>query len=146
MHMHVKQQPGDRSNSTMGRTFSLDGDFDTSLLWLERAASISPHFAQGGYARAWAETLAGSGLKGRKHADPAMRLSPLDPLYYGMLGTRAFSHMMLVRTPRRQSGPSARHAHCRCPRADRAGRCAAVAHSIAGDDSRTAHWASDVRA
>ena len=29
----------------------------------------------------------------REHVDLAIRLSPLDPLFYGMLGTRAFTHM-----------------------------------------------------
>src|SRR5690606_17273998 len=80
-------------NFTMGRTFWLAGELESSLTWLERATSISPNFAQGVYACAWAETLAGRGLEGRAHVDLAMRLSPLDPLYYAMLGTRAFTHM-----------------------------------------------------
>lgn len=29
----------------------------------------------------------------RRRVDPAQRPSPLDPLFYAMLGTRAFSHM-----------------------------------------------------
>ncbi|HET6599968.1 MAG TPA: winged helix-turn-helix domain-containing protein, partial [Burkholderiaceae bacterium] len=81
-------------NFTMGRSFWLEGDLDSSLAWLERATAISPNYAQGIYARAWTETLAGRASEGRGHADLAMRLSPLDPLYYGMLGTRAFSHMV----------------------------------------------------
>ena len=131
-------------NFTMGRTFWLDGDLDTSLLWLERATSISPHYAQGIYARAWTETLAGSGLEGRQHVDLAMRLSPLDPLYYGMLGTRAFSHMMLG-----EDTEAARWAE-RAARSPGAhvliALIAAVAHSIAGDERRAAHWAANVRA
>ncbi|HEY1706834.1 MAG TPA: winged helix-turn-helix domain-containing protein, partial [Rhizomicrobium sp.] len=81
-------------NFTMGRTYWLKGDLEGSLAWLERATLISPNYAQGIYARAWTETLAGRGIDGRRHADLAMRLSPLDPLYYAMLGTRAFSHMV----------------------------------------------------
>ena len=80
-------------NFTMGRTFWLEGDLESGLAWLERATSISPNYAQGIYARAWTETLAGRSREGREHVDLAMRLSPLDPLYYGMLGTRAFAHM-----------------------------------------------------
>jgi tetratricopeptide (TPR) repeat protein len=94
-------------NFTMGRCFWLVGDLDSSLPWLERATSISPNYAQGIYARAWTESLSGRGVEGREHVDLAMRLSPLDPLYYGMLGTRAFAHLALGRIAPRRSGPSA---------------------------------------
>ena len=46
---------------TMGRTFWLEGDLESSLVWLERATSLSPNYAEGIYARAWADTLAGRG-------------------------------------------------------------------------------------
>ncbi len=131
-------------NFTMGRTFWLSGDLEGSLAWLERATSISPNYAQGIYARAWTETLAGRGLAGRAHVDLAMRLSPLDPLYYGMLGTRAFSHMV--------QGEDAEAAGW----AERAARSpgahvliamvATAAHALAGDEARAASWAADVRA
>ena len=130
-------------NFTMGRTFWLEGDLDRSLRWLERATSISPNYAQGIYARAWTETLAGSGLEGRAHVDLAMRLSPLDPLHYAMLGTRAFTHMIL--------GEDAAAAQW----AERAAQSpgahvliamiAAAAHGLAGDEPRAAHWAAAVR-
>ncbi len=130
-------------NFTMGRTFWLQGDLDRSLGWLERATSISPNYAQGIYARGWTETLAGRGLEGRGHVDLAMRLSPLDPLYYAMIGTRAFSHLML--------GEDAEAAGW----AERAARSpgahvliamiASVAHTLAGDDTRAAGWAANVR-
>lgn len=130
-------------NFTMGRSFWLDGDLASALVWLERATSISPNYAQGIYARAWTETLAGQGIEGRRHVDLAMRLSPLDPLYYAMLGTRAFTHMLL--------GEDAEAAAW----AERAARSpgahvliamiAAAAHSLAGDQARAAAWAANVR-
>jgi TolB-like protein len=80
-------------NFTMGRSFWLEGDLERGLSWLERATSLSPNYAQGIYALAWTEALAGKEKQGRKHVDLAMRLSPLDPLYYAMLGTRAFTHI-----------------------------------------------------
>jgi TolB-like protein len=130
-------------NFTMGRTFWLEGDLDSSLAWLERATSISPNYAQGIYARAWTETLAGRGLNGREHVDLAMRLSPLDPLYYAMLGTRAFTHMVM--------GEDAEAADW----AERAARSpgahvlialiAVAAHALAGDEIRAASWAANVR-
>jgi DNA-binding winged helix-turn-helix (wHTH) protein/Tfp pilus assembly protein PilF len=130
-------------NFTMGRTFWLTGELATALAWLERSTTLSPNYAQGVYACAWTETLAGRGLAGREHVDLAMRLSPLDPLHYAMLGTRALSHLTLVE--------HADAAHW----ADRAARSpgahvliamiAAAAQSLAGDEERAAHWAANVR-
>jgi TolB-like protein len=130
-------------NFTMGRTFWLEGDLERSLAWLERATSISPNYAQGIYARAWTETLAGRGLDGRSHVDLAMRLSPLDPLYYAMLATRAFTHMVM--------GEDAEAADW----AERAARSpgahvlialiAVAAHVLGGDEIRAASWAANVR-
>jgi tetratricopeptide (TPR) repeat protein len=77
----------------MGRSFWLKGDLDRALAWLERATSLSPNYAQGIDARAWAETIAGDALNGREHLDLAMRLSPLDPLYYAMLSARSLTHI-----------------------------------------------------
>lgn len=129
---------------TMGRCFWLEGDLEGSLPWLERATSISPSYAQGIYARAWTESLAGRALQGRRHVDFAMNLSPLDPLYYAMLGTRAFTHMAL--------GEDLEAADW----ADRAARSpgahvlismvAVAGHALAGDATRAAWWAARVRA
>lgn len=129
---------------TLGRSYWLEGDLDTSLQWLQRATALSPHYAQGLYAQAWTETLAGRGLEGRAHVDLALRLSPLDPLHYGMLGTRAFTHMML--------GEDTEAALW----AERAARdpgahvliamLAASAHALAGQMEPAARWAAQVRA
>jgi TolB-like protein len=130
-------------NFTMGRTFWLQGDLDRSLGWLERATSISPNYAQGIYARGWTETLAGRGLEGRGHVDLAMRLSPLDPLHYAMIGTRAFSHLM-VGEDAEAAGWAERAA--RSPGAHvLIAMIASVAHTLAGDDTRAAGWAGNVR-
>ncbi|MEO7206565.1 MAG: winged helix-turn-helix domain-containing protein [Steroidobacteraceae bacterium] len=130
-------------NFTMGRTFWLEGDLESSLAWLERATSISPNYAQGIYARAWTESLAGRGIEGRRHVDFAMRLSPIDPLYYAMLATRSFTHMVM--------GDDAEAAEW----AERAARSpgahvliamiAVAAHGLAGDELRAAFWGSNVR-
>ena len=130
-------------NFTMGRTYWLEGDLESSLGWLERATTISPHYAQGIYARAWTEALAARGSEARLHVDLAMRLSPLDPLRYGMLGTRAFTHMAV--------GEDAEAADW----AERAARSpgahvliamiAAAAHVLNGDATRAAYWAANVR-
>jgi tetratricopeptide (TPR) repeat protein len=80
-------------NFTMGRCHWLEGDVEGGLSWLRRATTISPHYAQGIYACAWSEAMLGDAAAGRRHADLAMRLSPLDPLHYAMLCTRAFTHV-----------------------------------------------------
>jgi len=130
-------------NFAMGRTFWLEGDLESSGVWLERATSISPHYAQGIYARAWTEALAGQGLEGRRHVDLAMRLSPLDPLYYAMLATRAFTHMMM-----REDAEAAAWAE-RAARSPGAhvliALIAVVAHALGGDEVRAASWAANVR-
>jgi len=130
-------------NFTMGRTYWLEGDLETSLGWLERSTTISPLYAKGIYARAWTEALANRALDGRAHVDLAMRLSPLDPLHYAMRATRAFTHMAL--------GEDVEAAHW----ADRAARSpgahvliamiAAAAHALTLDAGRAAHWTSNVR-
>ncbi len=129
-------------NFAMGRSFWLEGDLETSLAWLERATSISPNYAQGIYALAWTETLAGRGLEGRGHVDLAMRLSPLDPLHYAMLGTRAFTHMVMG-----EEAEAARWAE-RAARSPGAhvliAMIAVVAHAMAGDEVRAAAWAANV--
>ncbi len=73
-----------------------------------------------------------------------MRLSPIDPLYYAMLGTRAFSHMALG-----EDGEAAVWAEmaARSPGAHvLIAMIAAAAHALGGDAARAAAWAADVRA
>jgi TolB-like protein/Tfp pilus assembly protein PilF len=130
-------------NFTMGRTFWLEGDLEGSLAWLERATSISPSYAQGIYARAWTESLAGRGVEGRRHVDFAMRLSPIDPLYYAMLATRAFAHMVMGEYA--EAAEWAERA-ARSPGAHVLIAMIAVAvHALAGDEIRAASWAANVR-
>jgi len=130
-------------NFTMGRSFWLRGDLDGSLAWLERSTALSPNYAQGIYARAWTEALAERPLEGRGHVDFAMRLSPLDPMYYAMLGTRALTHIAL--------GEDAEAAHWgeRAARAPGAhvliAMIAAATHAVTGDAARAAAWAANVR-
>jgi predicted Zn-dependent protease len=130
-------------NFTMGRTYWLEGDLDTSLVWLERATAISPSYAQGIYARAWTETMAGRSREGREHADLAMRLSPLDPLHYAMVATRGFTHMLggkdaeAVRWIERGARSPGAHVLI--------AMIAAAAHTLAGDAARAAFWAANVR-
>jgi TolB-like protein len=130
-------------NFTMGRTYWLEGDLESSLGWLERSTTINPNYAQGIYARAWTEALSARAQEGRLHVDLAMRLSPLDPLYYAMLGTRALTHMAVGEDP--QAADWAERA-ARSPGAHvLIAMIAAAAHALNGDAARAALWAANVR-
>jgi TolB-like protein/DNA-binding winged helix-turn-helix (wHTH) protein len=130
-------------NFTMGRSYWLEGDLDGSLGWLERATSVSPNYAQGIYARAWTEALAGLAAEGQAHVDLAMRLSPIDPLYYAMMATRAFTHLVLgedaAAAQWAERGARAPGAHVLIS------MIAAVSHSLNGDPGRAARWAAVAR-
>ncbi len=132
------------NNFTMGRTYWLEGDLAASLGWLHRATELSPHYAQGVYAQSFAEALSGQALAGRSHADLAMRLSPLDPLHYAMLGVRAWTHVV------RGESADAAHWAVRAARAPGAhvliAMIAAVTCALNGDAGSAAAWAENVRA
>ena len=130
-------------NFTMGRTYWLEGDLDTSLGWLERSTELSPSYAQGIYARAWTEAMAGRPAEGKQHVDLAMRLSPLDPLHYAMVATRGFTHMMTGEDAEAarwaERGAHSPGAHVLIA------MVAAAAHALNGDAARAAFWAANVR-
>jgi TolB-like protein len=132
------------ANLVMGRAAILRGDLEGSLPWLDRANELSPSYAQGKYSRAWAGTLLGEGVDGRALVDAALELSPLDPLLYGMLGVRSFSHMALDQ-PEEAALWAERAA--RAPRAHPLiDLIAAVAHGLNGDDVRAEAWVSSALA
>ncbi len=131
------------ANFAMGRTYWLDGDLERSLGWLERSTSLSPNYAEGIYARAWTEALSLRPQEGLMHADLAMRLSPLDPLYYAMLGTRAFAHMAMKED--QEAAKWAERAACSPGAHVLISMIAAVAHALKGDRDRAAFWAANVR-
>jgi DNA-binding winged helix-turn-helix (wHTH) protein len=131
------------TNFTMGRSLWLTGDLDGSLGWLEQSTQISPNYAQGLYARAWTESLAGRVADGRRHVDLAMQLSPLDPLHYAMVATRSFTHTALGEDP--DAATWAERA-ARAPGAHvMIAMIAAAAHELNGDAARARGWAQAVR-
>ena len=130
-------------NLVMGRVFWLRGDLEASLPWLERAVRLNPNYAQAEYSRAWTETLLGNGAEGQSHVDAALALSPLDPLAYGMLAVRAFSHMVLdqaaeaVLWAERAAHAPGAHALIET--------IAAAAHALNGDDAEAKAWLGSAR-
>lgn len=81
------------SHFTMGRSYWLEGHIAESLPWLEGSTEISPNYAQGHYAQAWAAALLGRTAIAHASVDLAMMLSPLDPLLYAMRGTKALAYL-----------------------------------------------------
>jgi hypothetical protein len=75
--------------------------------------------------------------------DKAMRLSPVDPLFYAMMGTRALSHIAQnefdAAVPWAERAANAPGAHVLV------GVLAVVAHGLAGDKPRAAFWAANVK-
>jgi TolB-like protein/cytochrome c-type biogenesis protein CcmH/NrfG len=130
-------------NLVRGRVFLLSADLGASVPWLDRAIRLNPNYAQAKYTRGWAETLLGHELEGRASIDQALELSPLDPLAYGMLGVRAFSHIV------RDEAAEAAHWGERAALAPGAHALiemiAAAGHALNGDDARASGWLDSAR-
>ena len=81
----------------MGRALWLRGQDDQSVVELEQAIDLSPNFALGHYTLAFVNSQTGDPKAAIASSDYSRRLSPFDPLLFGMLGARA---MALVRLGR----------------------------------------------
>jgi TolB-like protein/DNA-binding winged helix-turn-helix (wHTH) protein len=131
------------SNFNMGRAHWLTGDVETSLGWLDRAINLNPNYAQGIYARAWSQMVLCRGVGAQQDADAAMLLSPIDPLYYAMVATRALSH--LVQGEEHQAAIWADRA-ARSPGAHHLiGVIAVACHELDGSPDTAQAWADRVR-
>jgi tetratricopeptide (TPR) repeat protein len=81
----------------MGRSLWLRGAHEQGVVELERAIELSPNFAIGHYTLAFVHSQAGNAQVAIEYSDHSRKLSPFDPLLFGMLGARA---MALVRLGR----------------------------------------------
>jgi DNA-binding SARP family transcriptional activator len=81
----------------MGRALWLRGRHDHAVDELCQAVELSPNFALGHYTLAFVHSLTGDPGTAVVASDQALRLSPFDPMVFGMLGARA---MALVRLGR----------------------------------------------
>jgi DNA-binding winged helix-turn-helix (wHTH) protein len=79
-------------NLTMGRAEWLSGELEAGLTWMERSVSFSPNYAFAIYNSALLGTILGEGEENEKKVVRAIALSPIDPLNYAMLATRALTH------------------------------------------------------
>jgi TolB-like protein len=127
----------------MGRSFWLTAEPDAAAGWLQRAVDLNPNYAQGYYASAFTAMLTGNAEDANDRIDTALRLSPLDPLLYGMYGVRALT---LIQTgdygeamrwaERAAAAPGAHHLIA---------MIAAVANRLGGRDSAALRWAEEAR-
>ncbi|MGI9475336.1 MAG: winged helix-turn-helix domain-containing tetratricopeptide repeat protein [Hyphomicrobiaceae bacterium] len=131
------------ANFNMGRSLWLVGDLSGAQSWLNRSTSVSPNFAQGIYARAWTETVSGSSQLGRRLSDEARDLSPLDPLLYAMLGTRALGLAMEGRDA--EAAEWANRAANAPGAHDLISLIAVISNELAGNNQEAADWARRVR-
>jgi DNA-binding SARP family transcriptional activator len=79
----------------MGRALWMRGQDERSLAELEQAIALSPNFALGHYALSFVGSQSGDPRAAIIAADHSRRLSPFDPLLFGMLGARAIAHVRL---------------------------------------------------
>ncbi|HNR78282.1 MAG TPA: hypothetical protein PKM48_14205, partial [Parvularculaceae bacterium] len=132
------------ANFALGRAHWIDNNIIGGAGWLDRAVALCPNYAQGLYARAWANAITGEAVSADGDIDLALALSPLDPFRYAMLGVKGFSVM--------QKGDDAEAARwaeeaARAPGAHVLIAAIAVAfNALSGDRARAQYWAENVRA
>ncbi|MGE0769441.1 MAG: winged helix-turn-helix domain-containing tetratricopeptide repeat protein [Hyphomicrobiaceae bacterium] len=78
-------------NLTMGRADWIAGRLQPALSWMERSIALSPNYAFAIYNSALVGTLLGDGETNETRVAKAIALSPIDPLSYAMLATRALT-------------------------------------------------------
>jgi TolB-like protein len=81
----------------MGRALWLKGLLDQSLVQLNLAVDLSPNFAQAHYSLAFVHSTTGDPTLAVSSADHSRRLSPFDPMLFGMLAARAMALARLGR-------------------------------------------------
>lgn len=131
------------ANLSMGRAAMLVGDLDGSRSWFDRCVELYPNYAFAIYNRALTDAITGFGNESELGTKRAMSLSPIDPLRYAMLATRALSHIVrddhaaAVEWAEKGAVAPNAHVHIRL--------IAALANKLAGNREAAERWASEVR-
>jgi DNA-binding SARP family transcriptional activator/Tfp pilus assembly protein PilF len=79
----------------MGRGLWLDGESSGAFAELERSVELSPNFALGHYTLGFFHCQVGDPRAAIAAVQHSRRLSPFDPLLFGMLASRAAAHVRL---------------------------------------------------
>ncbi|MCZ0960937.1 winged helix-turn-helix domain-containing protein [Paracoccus benzoatiresistens] len=129
---------------TLGRSYWLTDQVEVGAGWLARATDLNPNYAQGFYGRAILAAILARPEQADEGVDRALQLSPLDPLLYGMFGTRAL-RLLQGEDPEGAAdwadrAASAPHAHFLI------GMIAMAANGLAGRDDQAGTWGRHVRA
>jgi len=131
-------------NLTMGRAEWLFGRLEESLAWMERSIALSPNYAFAIYNSALVGTLMGEGETNEVRVTKAIALSPIDPLSYAMLATRALTYA--VRGDFTKAASWADQA-VRAPNAHiQIFAIAAFANELAGNQPRAETYANHIKA
>ncbi len=85
------------SHWALGRAMWLQGRQDGALHELREAIELSPNFALGHYTLAFVHSQSGDPATAITEVDHARALSPMDPLLFGMLASRALALARLGR-------------------------------------------------
>jgi len=80
---------------SVGRSLWLEGRLEDSIGWFDRATGLSPNFAQGVYNRGLVSTMAGKAEQADADLALALELSPLDPMAYAMVSSRALTVLQI---------------------------------------------------
>ncbi|MBT3532667.1 MAG: tetratricopeptide repeat protein [Rhodospirillaceae bacterium] len=78
----------------LGRMLTLSGDGEQAIAELEKSLDINPSFAHAYYGLSLALMWYGRAAEAKAVVETALRLSPRDPLRYGMLTVRANSSLL----------------------------------------------------
>jgi len=131
------------SNLCMGRADWLDGDMERAFPWYDRCIELNPNFAFAHYNRALADVIVGQGERCDAGIGKAMSLSPIDPLRYAHLATRAFFHLVRGDYPAAcewaEQGARAPNAHVHIY------VIAALVNELAGNRAKADTWATEAR-
>jgi TolB-like protein/DNA-binding SARP family transcriptional activator len=102
---------------SMGRALWLQREHEESLAELQRSVDLSPNFALGHYTLGFVHCQAGDARAAIDATDHSRKLSPFDPLQFGMLASRALALVRLgeldeaARWAVRAAGRPNAHAH-----------------------------------
>ncbi|MEO1199644.1 MAG: transcriptional regulator [Pseudomonadota bacterium] len=81
------------ANFCMGRALWLSHDAEASVAWLDRGLKINPNYAHCHYTKGLVLNMKGDYVPSHSATKRAMALSPLDPLYYGMLANQTLNEI-----------------------------------------------------
>jgi TolB-like protein len=72
-------------------------EFDDAAAFMDRGLAVNPNLAQAWMLSSWLRVWRGEPDLALDHVGQAMRLSPVDPSLYGMLGAAAYAHFIAGR-------------------------------------------------